>query len=343
MTRTKPLGSLSLDLDNLWSYMKTHGDAGWERFPSYLDLVVPRILRFLDERGLRITVFVVGQDAALERHRPALAAIAAAGHEIGNHSFHHEPWLHLYDADQVEAELRQAEDAIRAATGCHPRGFRGPGFSLSRAVLEVLHRRGYIYDASTFPTFLGPLARAYYFLKSDLPAAERDKRRHLFGTWRDGLRPVREHRWRLGTGSLLEVPVTTFPYLKLPFHLSYVIYLAAFSPALARGYFRAALWACRLAGVRPSLLLHPLDFLGCDDTEAVAFFPGMNVPAATKLRWVGDYLADFQRHFDVVPLGEHAERIRRTARLPLRPAAFARRGGAARPSASLPGAGGRAA
>ncbi len=42
VTREKPLCSLSLDLDNQWSYMKTHGDAGWESFPSYLDLVVPR-------------------------------------------------------------------------------------------------------------------------------------------------------------------------------------------------------------------------------------------------------------------------------------------------------------
>ena len=34
--------SLSLDLDNQWSYMKTHGDAGWQSFPSYLDTAVPR-------------------------------------------------------------------------------------------------------------------------------------------------------------------------------------------------------------------------------------------------------------------------------------------------------------
>ena len=38
----KPLASLSLDLDNKWSYMKTHGDAGWEALPSYLDACVPR-------------------------------------------------------------------------------------------------------------------------------------------------------------------------------------------------------------------------------------------------------------------------------------------------------------
>ena len=44
-----PLATLSLDLDNQWSYMKTHGDAGWETFPSYLDVAVPRILDLLAE------------------------------------------------------------------------------------------------------------------------------------------------------------------------------------------------------------------------------------------------------------------------------------------------------
>ena len=47
-----PIASLSLDLDNKWSYMKTHGDPGWEGFPSYLDTVVPR---FLDSCG-RLTL-----------------------------------------------------------------------------------------------------------------------------------------------------------------------------------------------------------------------------------------------------------------------------------------------
>ena len=79
MHTNKPIASLSLDLDNQWSYMKTHGDAGWDTFPSYLDVVVPRVLAFLKERDLKITFFIVGQDAALEKNREAIASIAAAG------------------------------------------------------------------------------------------------------------------------------------------------------------------------------------------------------------------------------------------------------------------------
>jgi peptidoglycan-N-acetylglucosamine deacetylase len=156
----KPIASLSLDLDNQWSYMKTHGDAGWESFPSYLDLILPRVLSFLEERKLTITFFVVGQDAALEKNHDALQSIGAAGHEIGNHSFHHEPWLSGQSEEEVESELARAEEVIERATGARPVGFRGPGYCLSPAILRVLARRGYRYDASTLPTWLGPLGRA---------------------------------------------------------------------------------------------------------------------------------------------------------------------------------------
>ncbi|MEA2693906.1 MAG: hypothetical protein QOJ16_3293 [Acidobacteriota bacterium] len=321
----RPPASLSLDLDNLWSYLKIHGDPGWEAFPSYLNLVVPRILAFLATRGLRITFFVVGQDAALPENGEALASIAASGHEIGNHSFRHESWLHLYSEAELEEELTRAEEAIERSTGRRPVGFRGPGFSLSAATLAVLTRRGYRYDASTLPTFLGPLARAYYFRTAGLTAEERRQRSVLFGSWSEGLRPIRPYRWRVGEERLVEVPVTTMPLLRTPIHLSYVLYLDLVSPALGRLYFNIALRLCRLAGVQPSILLHPLDFLGCDDTDALSFFPAMRRPSAWKLARVSEHLAALKKRFEVVGLGEHVERLERSARLPEREPAFARR------------------
>jgi peptidoglycan/xylan/chitin deacetylase (PgdA/CDA1 family) len=216
----KPYASLSLDLDNQWAYMKTHGDAGWQSYPSYFDAVVPRILEFLAARRLTITFFIVGQDAALPANRASLASIAAAGHEIGNHSFNHEPWLHLYSAQELDRELFRAEEAIEAATGVRPRGFRGPGFSLSEETLEALVRRGYDYDATVFPNLLNPLARAYLFSTSRLTDEQKKQRSALFGTWKDAFRPVRPFQWRLAAGRLLEIPVTTLPLFKVPMHLS---------------------------------------------------------------------------------------------------------------------------
>ena len=260
-----PIASLSVDLDNQWSYMKTHGDPGWDAFPSYLDTVVPRILSMLEERDLKITFFVVGRDAAESKNDRALESIAAAGHEIGHHSFNHNPWLHLYTEADLEQEIDRAECAIERATGQRPIGFRGPGYSLSGTTLEILKRRGYRYDASTLPTFIGPLARTYYFANSDLTKEEKEKRAALFGSFKDGLRPLRPFRWSGERGAgLIEIPVTTLPIFRVPFHASYALYLASYSKRLASMYFGTALSMCKRMGVQPSLLLHPLDFMGSE-------------------------------------------------------------------------------
>jgi peptidoglycan/xylan/chitin deacetylase (PgdA/CDA1 family) len=305
----KPTASISLDLDNKWSYLKMHGDASWESLPSYLDLVVPRLLDMLAEFDFKITVFVVGQDAALPKNRNAIQAIANAGHEIGNHSFHHEPWLHLYSKEKLIREFELTEAAIEEVTGQRPRGFRGPGFSFSPEVLRVLVDRDYLYDGSTFPTFLGPIARAYYFFRSRLSSKEKSKRGKLFGSWRDGFRPLKPYRWKYHGHELLEIPVSTIPIVRIPFHLSYVLYLSQFSPALAKSYFWWAIKMCRLTRTEPSILLHPLDFLGCDDDQDLSFFPAMNIPSKTKLDVVRSAFQTLKSNFDAVNMSAHAIRL----------------------------------
>jgi hypothetical protein len=303
----KPIASVSLDLDNLWSYQRTHGDPDWEQRRSYLPRLMPTLLDLLDQRGCRITFFVVGADAAEPASRPWLRMITSRGHEVGNHSFHHECWMHRNSEGEVVTDIVSAEDAITEATGERPRGFRGPGFSWSPTVLEVLAQRGYAYDASTLPTYLGPLARAYFLATARLDAEQRRRRRELFGSFRDGMRPVGAYHWRLPSGrSLLEIPVTTIPVVKTPFHMSYLIYLSRFSRRLMWGYLRLALELCLRTGTAPSFLLHPLDVLGPDDAPELAFFPGMDVPAEWKRALVHEVLAALGAQFTMVPMSVHA-------------------------------------
>ena len=313
---SKPLASLSLDLDNKWSYLKTHGDAGWEQFPSYLDVVVPRFLDFFQQRDTKITVFIVGQDAALDYNHDALASISAAGHEIGNHSFNHEPWLHLYSDDEINEEFARTEEVLQKVTGESPVGFRGPGFSFSPSVLRILKERGYEYDCSTFPTYLGPLARMYYFMTAKLDAEQKKERKQLFGKLSEGFRPLKPYYHATEAGSLLEIPVTTMPVFKVPIHASYILYLNQFSTFAAINYFRMALTMCRMFGVAPSLLLHPLDYMGADDDGDLAFFPAMGRPAAEKVELVGRIIDMMARHYELVPMREHANSIRESLPAP---------------------------
>lgn len=317
MSGARPSASLSLDLDNKWSYLKTHGDKQWATFPSYLDVVCPRVLEVLRKHDLKITFFIVGQDAALPENYDAIKSLADAGHEIGNHSFNHEPWLHLYSEAQIEAELTLAADHITHVTGQQPIGFRGPGYSLSLATLRVLKRLGYQYDCSTFPTFLGPLARAYYFMTAKLSEEEKQQRKKLFGTLSDGLRSNKPYCWKLANGAMPEIPVTTMPIFKIPIHFSYLLYLAVYSRPLALLYFRIALLLCGITGIRPSLLLHPLDFLGHDDTHDLDFFPAMRLDSAKKIALIDKTLQMFKARYRVLPMKAYADEVTKANRLRL--------------------------
>jgi peptidoglycan-N-acetylglucosamine deacetylase len=303
------LAPLSLDLDDKWSYLKTHGKSAWRDLPTYLPVVVPRILSMLRAQELQITFFIVGQDAARPMHRDSLVDIASSGHEIGNHSFSHEPWLERYNPSEVHAELERAHAAITEATGREPKGFRGPGFSFSSTVLEELGRLGYSYDATVFASILNPVGRAYYFLRSDLTREEREERKELFGTFRGALRPNLPFDWVVGDGRLHEVPVTTMPGFRIPFHFSYLLFIAQKSKALAMAYFRSGLWLCEKRAVAPSLLLHPLDFLGAEDAPELSFFPGMKIPRQQKLEWTAEFLGELARKYELSPILNYVNRV----------------------------------
>ena len=284
MIKNKPIAGISLDLDNQWSYMKIHGDEGWDQYPSYFDIFIPHILKVLDELNLKITFFIVGKDTENESNKKYLRMITERGHEVGNHSYYHESWLQTYSYDKIENEIINAEKAILSATGQKPIGFRGPGFSWSKDLLKVLESRGYHYDASTLPTYLGPLARAYYFWKSDLSKEEKRSRKELFGKFSEGFRELKPYKWNLGNGkNITEIPVTTMPIFKLPFHLSYLIYLGNISLGLMKIYLHTSIRLCKITNTPISFLLHPLDIIGGDQITKLAFFPGMNVNSKRKV------------------------------------------------------------
>ncbi len=310
MAASRPIASISLDLDDLWTYLRTRGDPSWEARPSYLPIFLPRMLEILEQQRTHITFFVVGQDATRDANRPHLRAITEHGHEVGNHSFNHYTWMQLLPPDELEQEISQAERAIQAATGQRPIGFRGPGFTWSPQLLEVLAKHQYSYDASTLPTFIGPLARLYLIGSARMTREEREQRGALFGAFSDGFRPNKPYRWQLGEDRhLLEIPVTTVPVVRLPFHMSYLLYLSVYSPALMRAYLRTAMATCKLFGVQPSFLLHPLDILGGDLVPQLSFFPGMNLPTERKQRLFLEVLDMLGSEFDLVTMGAHANRL----------------------------------
>ncbi len=307
-----PAIPLSLDLDDLWSYFRVRGDSRWREYPSFLPLVVERLLSILEQKGLPCTWFIVGTDAAMERNRDLFEHLAGAigdRHEIGNHSFQHESWLHLYSANEIADDLHRAEDAIETVTGIRPLGFRGPGYSVTPAVVRYLMGAGYHYDSSVCPNLLAPLARAVYLRGTDLDEEERRKRKRLGGTFRDALQPMTPFRWSdpdAPRTDLIEIPVTTMPGLRIPFHLSYLACLEQQFPGAAGLYLHTALVACRVTGVRPVVIIHPTDVLGCEDAPELSFFCGMGLPRERKLALLDCFLEALRVRYRIVTTASYA-------------------------------------
>jgi peptidoglycan/xylan/chitin deacetylase (PgdA/CDA1 family) len=105
----------------------------------------PRILDFLQSRGIRATWFTPG--FTIETYPRECEAVVKAGHEIAHHS-----WAHIPPADQnreaEEADLVRANEAIIRLTGQKARGYRSPSWDLSAHTIDLLVEHGFVYDSS---------------------------------------------------------------------------------------------------------------------------------------------------------------------------------------------------
>lgn len=94
----------------------------------------PRLLEVLEDYGVRATFFCCG--VQVERRPDIARAVAAAGHEIGNHSYSHARFW-LRGPGFLYGELARAQEVITQCTGVWPRWFRAPfgvrWFGLARA------------------------------------------------------------------------------------------------------------------------------------------------------------------------------------------------------------------
>jgi polysaccharide deacetylase family protein (PEP-CTERM system associated) len=109
------------------------------------------ILDRLAARSVPATFFVVGEIA--RSHPGLIRDIAAAGHEIGSHSWDHSR-VHRFDPASFRDDLRKSKDALEQAGGKPVTGFRAPTFSVVRETgwaVDVLAECGFSYDSSIFP------------------------------------------------------------------------------------------------------------------------------------------------------------------------------------------------
>ena len=104
-----------------------------------------RLLKLFDRFGIKTTWFVPGH--SIETFPEQMAAVAAAGHEIGMHGYSHENPIAM-TSEQEEAVMDKSIELIENLCGRRPTGYVAPWWEFSPVSNELLLKKGIKYDHS---------------------------------------------------------------------------------------------------------------------------------------------------------------------------------------------------
>lgn len=123
----------------------------WHELPSTVERNTHLILNMFARRHARATWFLLGWCA--ERFPDLMKIIVSEGHEIACHSYFHHRVDQLTE-EEFRADTIRAIEAISAASGIRPLGYRAPSWSINQTIpwaFDVLAELGFSYDSSLFP------------------------------------------------------------------------------------------------------------------------------------------------------------------------------------------------
>lgn len=104
-----------------------------------------RVLRLLDEFGIRGTFFVPGSTGITFPEE--VRAIHDQGHEIAHHGWVHEHPIRLSEREERKVLLKGL-NALEKISGNRPLGYRAPGWDNSPRTVSLLLELGFEYDSS---------------------------------------------------------------------------------------------------------------------------------------------------------------------------------------------------
>jgi len=304
-------GVVSIDFDTLDCYTRIHAlrlpEPALHSLPSRDPLSTVAVERFgelMARHGLLGTAFVIGSTLRDSSAAKSVKALADAGHELGNHSHHHDYRLSLRDAQTIQAELSKGAEAIQSLTGRAPLGFRAPGYNLSAALRAGIESTGHRYDSSVFPSLPYLAARAAVLtamaLRGQASASHAGPATALLAP-RGPYRVHPKDFFRRGRSELLEFPISVLPGLGLPLIGTAVTSLPWPLMKASLALFRRQRWL--------NLELHGIDFLDRSDGLPEALVErqrDLKVPFSEKLRRLDATLLVLKEARALAPLATHA-------------------------------------
>ncbi|MDD5560770.1 MAG: polysaccharide deacetylase family protein [Candidatus Omnitrophica bacterium] len=232
---SKKTGTIQVDTDGLWVIFQ-HFCLTYDQEKDILyESAIPRFLDLFDYYNIKATFFVVGKDLLYPERLLLLREVVKRGHEIANHSMTHAEGFSFLPYKKKLREIVDAETIIQDKLGVLTKGFRTPSNDVDSDVLNILEDRGYAYDSSIMPTYYGPLLKRLKFSFLEINHKNRYLGRFIYGL--APLAPYHPHKerlWKKGCMGIIELPITTMPWLRLPFHASFTFaaYQMGFGSAL---------------------------------------------------------------------------------------------------------------
>ncbi len=179
--------AFSIDVED-WYQGLCMPPSAWTGYEVRVTSSMPTLLDLLAKHDVKATCFVLGKVA--EEHPMLVRDIHEAGHEIASHGHTHREVFKL-TPDEFREELVHSVRLLEDITGEKVIGYRAPYFTITEEsmwALDILCEEGILYDSSIHPI-------THY--RCGIPGADRSP-------------SVME----LKSGSLLEVPVSTYPLAK---------------------------------------------------------------------------------------------------------------------------------
>lgn len=296
----KPPAFIHIDLDGIWAVRKCYGLPEEDFFqddPVFSE-GIPQVLEIFKKKGITAGFFAVGKDLEVPEKANILARAVQSGHEIGNHSYDHTIGITRLTTEQINTNILKSKKAFDYIFSQHnlpgsekPAGFRSPGYDADERLWNIIHKEGFSYDSSIFPTPWGFLMR---FMESWVTKSPPWKKRQ-YGkiSWgRKSLMPYRMKRH----GNLVEIPVSVSPGLRLPFHFS-IVQLRGFD------YFRRCVDGYLDKRLPLLYLFHGVDFL---ETRNLDLMPGkrgdkfFKTPLKKKLKLADRILDYIDSNFNIM-------------------------------------------
>lgn len=101
--------------------------------------ITRQIMDLLDKYSVKATFFVSGVNAL--SHPEIIREIIARGHTIGNHSFHHNPFVMLRSYNYLYQEIFRTQEVLRKM-GIQPIAFRPPVGIINPKLSPILDKLG---------------------------------------------------------------------------------------------------------------------------------------------------------------------------------------------------------